>query len=112
MKYEKFNLLDIGKELLKQQPQRSICKLVDIIGVKMFTQILLNEKLQGESIRFPGTETLRKVVMRAQIRDELKGLSERSEKFKSRVAELARYFGVYQYRILYEYDIVRGKKRK
>ena len=109
-KYESFEVLTIGREFLRQKPNMQICKIADVIGIKMFSQILLLKSLQGMLIRFPRQSTLRKIYMRAVIRDSLKHLNPKSSKFQIQLKELAKLFGINKCQVREEYNLVRGRK--
>lgn len=111
MKNKKSLVLDVGRELLKQKPNMTVCKIANAIGLKMFSQLLLSESLQGLFVAFPKKTTIRKILMRAKIRDELKNLSSNGKKFKIKVAKLAELFGINKCQIREEFNIACGRKR-
>lgn len=110
MKNKAFSVLDIGKEFLRQKGNKSVCKLADIIGLKLFSMLLMNSELQGLHIIFPKQSTLQKITMRTQIRGELQGL--KGEKFKTKVTELSKLFGKDRCQIRNEFAIAKGHPRK
>lgn len=112
MKNKEFSISNLGKEYQRQHPTRAICKLIPVIGMRMFNQLLISENLQGMHIAFPRQSTLQKIVMRSHIRNSLGGLRRGGAEFNKRLKELSELYGVHKCYILYEFDAVRGKKKK
>lgn len=110
MNNKEFLALTLAEEFLKQKSNNAICKLLPIVGLKFFSVLITTKELQGMHLVFPKPATLRRVLMRAKIRDELQGL--KGEKFKAKVKELANLFGKDRCQIRNEFAVARGYPRK
>ncbi len=108
MKIDKNLFLDgdisLAKRYFKEKGSEEIKILISIIGLELFSQIILNKKLQGRHIIIPRKTTLLRMVMLNKIKDELGQFRKKSEGFKNHVKKLANHYSKHPHQIMKIYN--------
>lgn len=94
-----FTDAELAKEFLVQKPNATVKQLVEIVGLNLFTQLLLHPKLEGQHFVFPKRSTLKRILVTARIKQSLKTLKVGGKTFELRVKQLSQQFGIKPYLI-------------
>lgn len=98
---EKKNIrLVVAREYLKQHGNSTIADVVDIIGLELFAILLISPSLAGKRLIFPRASTLKRLLMKSRIRNEMKSLKPDSYHYQTKLKELSVMFGVTKSEIL------------
>lgn len=84
---------ELAKEFVRARPDSTMAKLVAIIGLDLFSLLLVHPELQGRHVVFPRKTTLARILMVAKIRKDMKHLKTGSPAFEAKLKSLANTYG-------------------
>ena len=90
---------ELAKEFIRARPDSTMAKLVEIIGLDLFSLFLVHPELQGKHVVFPRKTTLARILMMAKIRKDMKHLKTGSPAFEAKLKSLANTYAKKPYQI-------------